>query len=125
MPTDLHLLRPEWLLALPPLLLLWVWLARQARARRCWEDLIDPHLRDAVLTAERQASFKLPLLLLGLGWILLVTALSGPVWQRELRPVYRVEQPRVLLLDLSDDMRRARRCAGHRARLVASATCSL
>jgi Ca-activated chloride channel family protein len=105
MPTDLHLLRPEWLLALPPLLLLWVWLARQARARRCWEDLIDPHLRDAVLTAERQASFKLPLLVLGLGWILLVTALSGPVWQRELRPVYRVEQPRVLLLDLSDDMR--------------------
>jgi len=104
MPADLHLLRPEWLLALLPLLLLWVWLAHQVRARRRWEDLIDPHLRDAVLTAEPQVSFKMPLLVLGFGWLLLVTALSGPVWQRELRPVYRIEQPRVLLLDLSDDM---------------------
>ena len=102
--ADLQLLRPQWLLALLPLLLLWVWLARQARSRRSWEDLVDPHLRDAVLAGDRQSSFRVLLILLALAWVLLVAAMAGPVWQRESRPVYRIEQPRLLVLDLSIGM---------------------
>ncbi len=102
--SDLHLLRPLWLLALLPLLPLWVLLARQASRRRRWEDLIDPHLQDAVLTNERDAGHRLPLMLLAIGWLLLVVALAGPAWESESRPVYRIEQARVLLLDLTAHM---------------------
>ena len=102
--SDLHLLRPLWLLALLPLLPLWVLLARQASRRRRWEDLIDPHLQDAVLTNERDAGHRLPLMLLAIGWLLLVAALAGPVWELESRPVYRIEQASVLVLDLTAQM---------------------
>lgn len=101
---EVHLLRPLWLLALLPLLPLWVLLARQASRRRRWEDLIDPHLRDAVLTNERNAGHRAPLFLLATGWLLLIVALAGPVWVLESRPVYRIEQARVLLLDLTAHM---------------------
>lgn len=103
---DLHLLRPLWLLALPPLVLLWVLLVRQASQQRRWQDLIDPHLRDAVLTGERDAAYRKPIRLLAIGWLLLVVALAGPVWRLESRPLYRIEQARVLLLDLTEHIDR-------------------
>jgi Ca-activated chloride channel family protein len=102
--SDLHLLRPLWLLALLPLLPLWVALVRQASQQRRWEDLIDPHLQDAVLTHERDAGHRPLLILLAICWLLLVIALAGPAWQQESRPVYRIEQARVLLLDLTAHM---------------------
>lgn len=102
--AELSLLRPYWLLALLPLLVLWVWLARRALRARRWEDLIDPHLRDAVLSADGERGLWTPLILFAVGSLLVLAALSGPVWQRQSRPIYRIEQPRVLVMDLSPDM---------------------
>lgn len=102
--AELPFLRPLWLLALLPLAALWIVLALRVRRARRWEDLVDAHLRDAVLSGDTDARRWVPLTLLGLAWLLLAAALAGPVWQQEARPVYRIEQARVLLLDLSPSM---------------------
>jgi Ca-activated chloride channel family protein len=104
--AELPFLRPQWLLALLPLAALWGVLALRARRARRWEDLVDDHLQDAVLSGDIDAGRRLPMILLGFVWFLLVAALAGPTWQRELRPVYRIEQARVLMLDLSPSMDR-------------------
>jgi Ca-activated chloride channel family protein len=104
--AELPFLRPQWLLVSVPLAALWILLALRERRARRWEDLVDAHLRDAVLSGDSDARRWLLLGLLGVAWLLLVAALAGPVWQQEARPVYRIEQARVLLLDLSPSMDR-------------------
>lgn len=105
MGLELHWLRPAWLLALPALALLFGLILWRARRASRWESLVDPALRPLVLTGGARSLGWPPLVMLGLAWLLLVLALAGPAWQRGVRPVFRIEQPRVLLLDLSDTLR--------------------
>lgn len=104
---ELHVLRPLWLLALPPLAWLWWRLGRHASGAGRWNDLVDAPLRRYVLTAGPNPRRNVRWWLLGAGWLLLAMALAGPAWQREERPVFRLEQARVLVLDLSASMDRA------------------
>lgn len=104
MPAELHLLRPLWLLALLPLLGLWVFLVRRRTLGQVWRPLVDPHLLPHLLVGAEGAARRLPLLLLGLGWLLAVLALGGPAWQRLPVPVFTVDAKRVILLDLSPSM---------------------
>lgn len=107
MPVELHLLRPLWLLALPPLALLWWWAGRAAHPRGGWKPLVDPHLRRHVLAAPMARAHRGPWWLVGLGALLLVLALTGPAWRQQERPVLRIERAQVLVLDLSPAMDRA------------------
>jgi Ca-activated chloride channel family protein len=104
---ELQLLRPFWLLALLPLGWLWWWLGRQRPGTGRWDALVDPALRRHVLAADPRPRGRLPMVLLGLGWAVLVVALAGPTWQRESRPVFRIEQAHVIVVDLSPSMDRA------------------
>jgi len=104
MPPDIHLLRPLWLLALIPLgLLLWR-LARQGRAADAWRGVVDAHLLSHLLEDDGRRVRRLPLALLSLGWLLVVLALAGPVWERLPQPVYQTQAWRVIVLDLSPSM---------------------
>lgn len=101
---DLHLLRPLWLLALVPLG--WV-LWRQAwrtTGHEVWRDVVDPHLLPHLLVGDGERGSRLALWLLGLGGLLGVLALAGPVWRRLPQPVYQLQAHRVILLDLSPTM---------------------
>lgn len=103
-PAEFHFLRPLWLWMLLPLaLLLWRLAARRGE-REVWRSLVDPHLLSKLLVEEGGAVRRLPLLLLGAGWLLLVLALAGPTWQRLPAPVYQAQQYRVLALDISPSM---------------------
>jgi len=98
--------RPFWFLALLPLLLLLIMLIENRHSASPWRGVIDAHLLPYLLVGERnKRSPLLPFYLLGLYWLLLVTALAGPVWQRvpavEFRPQV---PPLVILLDLSRSM---------------------
>jgi Ca-activated chloride channel family protein len=107
MPVELHWLRPAWLWLLPLLaLVLGLFVLRVRRARR-WEELVDAPLRPFVLTRGSGARAGPLLAALALGWLLLALALAGPSWRLANRPVFRIEQPRVLLLDLSASMQAA------------------
>ncbi len=104
MPFDLHFLRPLWLLALLPLpWLLWR-LARLNPGAEAWRGLVDAHLLAHLLVAEGARARRLPRVLLTLGWLLGVTALAGPVWERLPAPLYQAQAQRVIVLDLSPDM---------------------
>jgi Ca-activated chloride channel homolog len=104
MPVDPHWLRPGWLWLLPLLaLVIWLILRRQRQERR-WEDLVDAPLRELVLTPGAGARPRVLLALVAVGWLLVAAALAGPAWQLASRPVFRIEHPRVLLLDLSASM---------------------
>jgi len=104
MPHDLHLLRPLWLLALLPLAgVLWR-LARRGTGATAWQGLVDPHLLPHLLVGAPGRAPRTPLWLLGLGGLLGVIALAGPVWERLPLPVYQAQARRVILLDLSPTM---------------------
>jgi Ca-activated chloride channel family protein len=105
MDLDPHWLRPEWFLALLVLVPLLLVVLRRARRASRWNDLVDPALRPFVLVGADGLLSMRALAFLALGWFLLVIALAGPAWQLASRPVFRIEQPRVLLLDLSESMR--------------------
>lgn len=106
--SELHWLRPLWWLALPVLALLWWWRRRLlVRDEGPWAALVDAHLRPAVLRPGARSGALRQDALVALGLLLLVAALAGPVWQRVERPVLRLEQAHVLLLDLSPSMQRA------------------
>lgn len=107
MPADLHFLRPPWFLALVPLLALLVVLWRRRARDQAWRGLVDAHLLPHLLVGTDGAPRRLPLALLGLGWLLAVTALAGPVWERLPQPVFAATAERVILLDLSPSMNAA------------------
>ena len=102
--ADFHFLRPAWLwLLLPLATLLWV-LVRQHGEGNAWRRVVDAHLLPTLLVGPAGGVRRLPFLLLGSGWLLLVVALAGPTWNRLPQPVYQAQQFRVIALDLSPSM---------------------
>lgn len=104
--AELHFLRPYWLLAILPTLLLW-WLLYQHKATTgIWQQLIARHLQAAVLVTQqlrRDQPWALPTL--ALSWLLTILALSGPSWQKLPQPALSAQQATVLVMDMSMSMR--------------------
>jgi len=99
-----HLLRPYWLIILPPLIwLLWRLWHRQLQIGR-WQRLLPEAFHAALLTRGRLRHSRLPWLVLGLAWLLAVIALLGPSWQRFEQPSIKRSDPLVVLLELTPAM---------------------
>jgi len=99
-----HFLRPAWLLALPLLWGLVLWLARRRGHSGDWARLIDPDLLPALRLDGGGKSGRSPWPWLALAWTLAALALAGPSWQRAPAPAYRGNAAWVLVLDLSPSM---------------------
>ena len=83
---DFHFLRPWWLLALVPCILL-VWaIRRRADAEQPWRGIVAPHLLPFLLQGEARHARFTPLHLIVLGWLVAVLAIAGPTWRREPAP---------------------------------------
>lgn len=102
--SEFHLLRPLWLLALPPLAWLLWRLARRDGDAEVWRRVVDPHLLPSLLHGGDAALRRGALWLLGAGWLFAVIALAGPTWQRLPEPLFEARQYRVIVLDLSATM---------------------
>ncbi|MCC6202210.1 MAG: VWA domain-containing protein [Gammaproteobacteria bacterium] len=102
--SELHLLRPLWLGAIPLLVLLWWWGLRQ-RPLSLWQRLIPPDMLRHLLVGEQRAVHGWHGLLCG--WLLAAIALAGPSWRQAEVPVTRNRQAAVIVLDLSPSMRAA------------------
>lgn len=99
-----HFLRPAWLLALLPVLALLFALWRARATATGWRAFVAPALLAHLLLDADRSVRRLPLLLLGAGWLLAVVALAGPTWERQAVDLYRAPADRVIVLDMSPSM---------------------
>ncbi len=105
LPLDtLHFIRPVWLLAVIPALLLgWLWARRQSRGSH-WETSIEPALLEVLLEPRRATrSRRLPWLA-ALALAAGAVGLAGPSWERLPQPVEQKSDALVILFDLSLSM---------------------
>jgi Ca-activated chloride channel homolog len=102
--SNFHLLRPLWLWALIPALLVWVLILIQQGNRHRLRNVIAPHLLEHLVRRAGRRSWTRPAWI-GLPALLLaVLTLSGPAWERQKTPFVQDEAPLVVALDLSPSM---------------------
>ncbi|MFT4994373.1 MAG: Ca-activated chloride channel family protein [Paraglaciecola sp.] len=102
---DFHFLRPQWLWAIIPLMVL-VWLVRHLHQQQSgWQSVLAGHLYQHLMTSQGSRKSKPPLGLLVLAWIICTLALAGPTWERLPQPVYQLNTGKVVLIDMSLSMR--------------------
>ncbi|NMH59476.1 vWA domain-containing protein [Alteromonas ponticola] len=100
-----HFLRPLWFVALIPLILLY-WLIKQRVNRHSgWQSIVASHLYRFMVTEQGKAVSRPPFWMLAVGWILAVTALAGPTWEKLPQPVFQVKAGHVIVMDMSLSMR--------------------
>jgi Ca-activated chloride channel family protein len=98
-----HFLYPYWLLALPPLIGLAVWLARRRGLDGAWPRLLDGELL-SLLRLSDGAAGRSPWPLVGLVWTLAVLALAGPTWQHQITPAFRAPAAWIVALEVAPSM---------------------
>lgn len=103
--SDVHFLRPLWLLLLIPTpLLLWL-LKRRVQQASAWQRIIDPRLHSVMLNQESQVkkqSSYWPLW--AIAWLIAVVALAGPASVKIPQPISKNHQALIILLDMSASM---------------------
>ena len=102
--ADFHFIRPEWLWAIPAVLVAVVLLARRRLGPGSWQPVVDPALVPYVLSASSTKRFDPRWWLIAIGGIIAALSLAGPAWQRIEQPVFRSDQALVVALDLSRSM---------------------
>jgi len=102
--AEFHFLRPEMLLALAPLALVWWLLWRMQDAYAGLRELVAPHLLEHLVVDEGRKGALRPLHLLAVIWVLSALALAGPTWEREPSPFADDDAGLVVLLKVSGTM---------------------
>ena len=102
--ANFHFLRPWWLLALMPSLLLSWRLWRNRTMASDWRHVIGTELLPFLLDPQDQQIRRKPFVGALIFWVLTVLALAGPSWSRLPQPVHKQDAPLVILLDLSPSM---------------------
>jgi Ca-activated chloride channel homolog len=99
-----HWSRLGWLL-LAPLLgwLLWSLWHRKRRSGQ-WQQLLPAAFHAVLLRGATSHSSRLPLILLGLAWLLALLALLGPSWQKLEQDNLKPADPLIILLELTPAM---------------------
>ncbi|WP_394388077.1 hypothetical protein [Shewanella woodyi] len=99
----LHFLRPEWFLALLPLLIILILIWKAERVNSTWSRYISPHLANFLVSKSQQVK-RSNLSYLAASWFIAVLALSGPAISKQSLPVFEAAQGRVILMDMSLSM---------------------
>lgn len=102
--TAFHFLRPWWFLAIIPLLGLVMMLLRQTPRLHAWAEVCDSHLLSHLLQNTSQSKRMFPVILLFLSAFFMILCGTGPTWHKLPVATYKPIQPRVLVLDMSEDM---------------------
>ena len=102
--SDFHFLRPMWFLALIPSVLILAALWYNHTRSSSWHAVFDRQLLAQLWIEPPGRLSRVPLVMLGVGWLLVIVALAGPAWERLPEPVWRSMASRILVLDLSTSM---------------------
>ncbi|QKX17845.1 VWA domain-containing protein [Microbulbifer sp. YPW1] len=104
--SQLHFLRPLWLLLLPLILCLWWWLRSDLHRDKDREAGIAPHLARALTVGEQHRRRLRPIDVTGLLLVLLAIGTAGPSWTRQPNPLMTKTAPLVVVLKVSDTMQK-------------------
>ncbi|AXT37509.1 VWA domain-containing protein [Alteromonas sp. BL110] len=103
--NQFHFLRPEWFMALVPLMLLVVLIRRTTAKQSGWQSVIPSHLYQYMVIGKTEMGAKPPMWMLAFVWVVSVIALAGPTWERLPQPVYQLKMGHVIVIDMSLSMR--------------------
>ncbi len=99
-----HFIRPYWLLAMVPALLLGFFARRQNLRSGNWADVCDEALLPYILQQTASQQRRWPSILATVTSLIAIIALAGPTWQQLPSPTFRNQSALVILLDLSRSM---------------------
>jgi Ca-activated chloride channel family protein len=102
--SQFHFLRPWWLAALVPVIIVVLLLWHQKHNARSWQQMVAPELLQYLLDGQTTRIRPWQLITLLLAWIIGCVALAGPSWEKRPVAVEQNQQALVLLLDLSPSM---------------------
>ena len=102
--AEFHFIRPYWLLALIPAIIMTVVLLKNKLNQGNWADVCDAQLLPFVLQNKATQKSRLSLSVGAIACLLVIFALAGPTWERQPAPVFRNDAALVIALDLSRSM---------------------
>lgn len=102
--AEFHFIRPFWLLALLPYLVLLIMLVRSRLSHGNWTAVCDAALLPFLLQDKTVSQSRWPLIFGAAAAFLSIVALAGPAWERVPTPVFRNDSALVIVLDLSRSM---------------------
>lgn len=102
--TDFHWLRPLWLALIPLVTLLCYVAWRYRREQSPWQQLLAPHLQQAMMAPSAHRSQRTPYFIAWLTLILLALAAAGPSITKLPQPAFQLQRATVLVLDMSLSM---------------------
>jgi Ca-activated chloride channel family protein len=102
--SQFHFLRPAWLLALAPVIVIALSLWYQKHTAKQWQQMVAPELLQYLLDGQTTRIKPWQLLVLLFAWIVSCIALAGPSWEKRPVAVEQNQQALVMMLDLSPSM---------------------
>ncbi|MBL1292499.1 MAG: VWA domain-containing protein [Thiotrichales bacterium] len=102
--TNFHFIRPLWLLAIIPLLLIFIGLVTAKFANKRWADVIDPDLLTHLLDNSATVKKRWPIYILAIAWLVSCLGLSGPSWQRLPQAVEKKADIMIVIVDMTLSM---------------------
>ena len=101
---EFHFLRPQMLLSLLPLMLVWWMLWRGQDSYAQLKKVVAPHLLEHLVVGDTRTRRLRPVHLLSAVWIVATLALAGPAWEKEAAPFADDDAGLVVLLKVSSTM---------------------
>jgi Ca-activated chloride channel homolog len=102
--AEFHFIRPYWLLAILPYVILLVLLVRSKLSHGNWTAVCDAALLPYLLQEKAVSQSRWPLATGAIAALFAIIALAGPTWERLPTPVFRNDSALVIVLDLSSSM---------------------
>ena len=102
--AEFHFIRPYWLLAIIPFVVILVLMLRNKLSQGNWSAVCDAELLPYLLQEKAVNQSHQSLITGAIAALLVIAALAGPTWQRLPSPVFRNESALVIALDLSRSM---------------------
>ena len=87
--SEFHFLRPYWLLAFIPLLMVIVLSVKNKLQQGSWQAVCDADLLPFVLQEKLTQQSRMPLFTSSFAAVLTILAMAGPTWERIPTPVFR------------------------------------